>query len=43
LPWCGHDHALSSGACPQFAAQPPVRRVAPSCAGRSPPLAVALS
>ena len=43
LPWCGHDHALSSDACPQFTAQPPVRRVAPSCAGRSPPRAVALS
>jgi len=43
LPWRGHDHALSSDACPQFAAQPPVRRVAPSRAGRSPPRAVALS
>jgi hypothetical protein len=43
VPWRGHDHVLSSDACPQFAAQPPVRRVAPSCAGRSPPRAVALS
>lgn len=43
LPSCGHDQVLSSDACPEFAAQPPVRRVAPSCSGRSPPPIVVLS